>query len=74
MDQTETVEQVYEFIKTYIREHTYPPNLTEIAKQCHMSRTNVTRYMDRLEGMGRIARNPNVARGITLLDENDSDS
>jgi repressor LexA len=74
MDQNETVEQVYAFIKAYIREHTYPPTLKEIGKGCYMSRTNVTRYVDRLQGMGRLARDPKRARGITLLDEHDHEN
>ncbi len=69
MVQNEIVEQVYAFIKAYIQEHTYPPTLQEIADACYMSRTNVTRYIDRLQGMGRLARDPGRSRGITLLDD-----
>ena len=72
MDQQDTVEQVYTFIKNYIREHAYSPSLKEIADGCFMSRTNVTRYVDRLEGMGRIARDPKLARSIILLNDHDS--
>jgi MarR-like DNA-binding transcriptional regulator SgrR of sgrS sRNA len=71
MDQQETVEQVYAFIKDYIREHTYPPTLKEIAAGCFMSRTHVTRYVDWLQALGRIARDSKLARGITLLDDHD---
>jgi DNA-binding MarR family transcriptional regulator len=72
MDQQETVEQVYTFIKNYIYEYTRSPSLKEIADGCFMSRTNVTRYVDRLEGMGRIARDPKFARSIILLKDHDS--
>lgn len=68
----DVAEQVYNFICAFIEEHTYPPTLQEIANGCYMSRTNVTRYVDRLEGMGRIARDPKRARGITLLNDDDS--
>lgn len=71
MEHNEIVEQVYEFIKAYIREHTYPPTLKEIGKGCYMSRTNATRYVDILQAKGRIARNPKLSRGITLLDDHD---
>jgi SOS-response transcriptional repressor LexA len=73
MDQNEIVEQVYAFIKAYIREHTHPPTLSEIADGCFMSRTHVTRYVERLEGMGRLFREPNRARGITLIDNNEDE-
>ncbi len=71
MEQNETMEQIYTFIKDYIREHTYPPTLKEIGKGCYMSRTNATRYVDLLQALGRIARNPKLSRGITLLDDGD---
>jgi repressor LexA len=73
MDQTETVERVYAFIKAYIREHTYPPTMKEIAEGCYMSRSGVARYVDRLQGMGRISRDPSLARGITLLGDKDDE-
>lgn len=69
MVQDEIVEQIYGYIKEYIREHTYPPSLKEIAAAHYMSRTNVTRYLDRMQGMGLIARDPGRSRGITLLDD-----
>ena len=69
MVQNEIVEQVYAYIRAYIQEHTYPPTLKEIAAAHYMSRTNITRYLDRLQGMGRIARDPGRSRGITLLDD-----
>jgi repressor LexA len=71
MEPNDIVEQVYAFIKAYIREHTYPPTLKEIAENCYMSRTHVTRYVDILQARGRLARNPKLSRGITLLDDHD---
>jgi repressor LexA len=69
MVQKDIVEQVYAYIRAYIQEHTYPPTLKEIADAHFMSRSNVTRYLDRLQGMGLIARDPGRSRGITLLDD-----
>jgi len=60
---------VFEFICRFVREHTYPPTLDEIAQACFIARSTVVRHIDRLEGEGRIARNPNISRGITLLDD-----
>ncbi|MCS7072119.1 MAG: hypothetical protein NZM00_11475 [Anaerolinea sp.] len=59
---------VFEFICRYVRENTYPPTLEEIARGCFIARSTVVRHIDRLEGEGRIARNPYISRGITILD------
>lgn len=59
---------VFAFICRFVRENTYPPTLEEIALGCFIARSPVVRHIDRLEGEGRIARNPNISRGITLLD------
>ncbi len=60
---------VYDFIKTYIQEHAYPPTLREIARGCYLSTSAVTRHLNRLEQRGKIYREPARARGIRLLDE-----
>ncbi len=65
----ETTRAVYEFVKSFIKEHTYPPTLREIAKACFLSTSAVTRHLERLQGEGKINRELGVARGITLVDE-----
>jgi SOS-response transcriptional repressor LexA len=60
---------VYLFLKDYIRKHTYPPTLREIGQGCFLSVSAVTRHLDRLEGQGKIKREPGRARGITLTDD-----
>jgi repressor LexA len=65
----ETTQIVYEFVKTFIKEHTYPPTLREIARACFLSTSAVTRHLERLQGEGKINREWGVARGITLVDE-----
>jgi|FLYN01.1.fsa_nt_gi repressor LexA len=73
MDHQNIEEQVYVFIRTYIRQHRHPPTVREIGSACHMSHSGVIRYLDRLEARGRISRKPGKSRGITLLDD-ESDS
>ena len=65
-----TTEAVYLFVKAYIKEHTFPPSLREIGEGCFLSMTAVTRHLERLEGEGKLFREPGRARGITLIDEN----
>ena len=63
-----TLEAVYSFICTYLVDHNgYSPSLREIAKGCFISVSNVLRYVDKLEGQGRIAREPGMARSIRLV-------
>ena len=73
MDQHNVEDEVYVFIRVYLRQHGHPPTLREIGAGLHMSYPNVIRYLDRLEGHGRIARRPGKSRGITVLEpEHDS--
>jgi DNA-binding MarR family transcriptional regulator len=64
----ESTEAVYQFLKDYIRKHNFPPTVREIGDACHLSRSTVTRNLDRLEALGRITRQPGKARSITLTD------
>jgi repressor LexA len=64
----ESTEAVYQFLKDFIRNHNFPPTVREIGEGCYLSRSTVTRHLDRLEAMGRIERQPGKARGITLKD------
>ncbi len=65
-----TTQSVYLFIKRYIREHTHPPTIREIAEGCFLSNAGVVRHLNHLEDTGRLIREPGRARGITLVDEN----
>lgn len=66
---TGTTEVVYAFVKAYIKKHTHPPTLREISEGCFLSVSSVTRHLDRLEGQGKLFREPGRARGITLVDD-----
>jgi len=63
---SETTQAVYLFIKDYIEQHTYPPSLREIGEGCFLSLPGVVRHLDRLEGEGKIEREPGRARSIKL--------
>ncbi len=60
---------IHDFIRTYVKEHTYPPTLREIGKGCYLSTSAVTRHLNRLEQQGKIYREAGRARGIRLLDD-----
>lgn len=64
-----TTQAVYIFVKDYIKKHTHPPTLREIGEGCYLSISAVTRHLERLEGEGKLFREPGRARGITLVDE-----
>jgi DNA-binding MarR family transcriptional regulator len=62
-------ETVYQFVKDYIKKNTHPPTLREIADGCYLTPTAVTRYLERLEGEGKLKRKPGIPRGITLTND-----
>ena len=66
---TGTTQKVYLFVKDYIKQHTHPPTLREIGEGCFLSTSAVTRHLERLEGEGKLFREPGRARGITLMDD-----
>lgn len=62
----EMTDHIFNFIRTYIDTHGFPPSQREIATGCFISRPGVIRHLDRLEATGRIVREPNKARGIFI--------
>ncbi len=66
---TKRQDQVYEHIRTYVREQGKPPTLKEIGKALSIRSTNgVSKHLYALEQKGYIRRTPNEARGISLID------
>ncbi len=65
----ELIEQVYQVIKSAVKEKGRPPSHQEIADACFISKGSVGTYLTHLERQGRIYREPNVARGIQLIEE-----
>ena len=64
-----TTQNVYKFIKAYLKKHKYPPTLREIGEGCFITTSAVTHHLDRLEWEGKLTREPGQARSITLLDD-----
>jgi SOS-response transcriptional repressor LexA len=64
---TDTVDAVYDFIRQFIDQKHYSPNYREIAIGCHIGRTSVSRYLDRLQIQGRIEYEPGKARSIRIV-------
>ena len=59
---------IMDFIRSYLREHGYPPAIREIQQACHISSTSVVDYnLHILQREGFLRRSPEVSRGIELL-------
>ena len=62
-------QKILEFMRTFIREHDYPPSIRDIQLGCGISSTSVVDYnLKALERLGRIRRDREVSRAIELLD------
>ena len=65
---TERQNQVYEYIRDYVRKHRKPPTLKEIGASLAIRSTNgVHKLVTVLEQKGYVTRKPNEARGIALV-------
>jgi DNA-binding MarR family transcriptional regulator len=64
---SEATETIYNFIRDFIAERKISPTLREIAQGCYLAHSTVIRHLDKLEGAGRITREPSKARSIILL-------
>jgi repressor LexA len=66
-DLTEKQARVLEYMTQWIHEQGYPPTFQELAQELHLTEKNARDYVLILERKGYLRRQPNVARGITLL-------
>ena len=66
-DLTEKQTRVLECITRWIHEQGYPPTFQELAQELHLTEKNARDYVLIIERKGYLRRQPNVARGITLL-------
>lgn len=66
-DLTEKQARVLDFIGHWIHEQGYPPTFQELAQELRLTEKNARDYVLILERKGYLRRQPNVARGITLL-------
>lgn len=62
--------RILEFVNFYVRQHAYPPTVREIGDGVEISSTSVVDYNLRvLAKRGFIRRDPDISRGIELLDD-----
>jgi repressor LexA len=73
-DLTEKQARVLACITQWIRDQGYPPTFQELAQGLHLTEKNARDYVLILERKGYLRRQPNVARGITLLKQPMSES
>ena len=61
--------QIFEFIHQFVRDHAYPPSVREIGDGVGITSTSVVDYNLRvLAKRGYIRRDPDISRGIEILD------
>jgi repressor LexA len=73
-DLTEKQARVLARITQWIRDRGYPPTFQELAQELRLTEKNARDYVLILERKGYLRRQPNVARGITLLQQPPSES
>ena len=62
--------RILSFIHDFLEEKSYPPTVRDIARGCQISSTSVVDYnLSILQREGYIRRDPEVSRGMGLLDE-----
>jgi len=62
-------QQIIDFIRNFMEEKGYPPTVRDIQYGCGISSTSVVDYhLKVLEKSGHLRRDPEVSRGIDLLD------
>lgn len=70
----ENLKAVHAYIKAYNKQHGYPPSIQDIS-ETFPNLTNgkptsfsvVSKWLDKLEAMGKIRRTPFVSRGLKVL-------
>src|SRR4030095_4840855 len=61
-------QSILQFIRSFIREHDYPPSIRDIQDGCSISSTSVVDYnLKALERLGYIRRDREVSRAIELV-------
>jgi repressor LexA len=70
MDLSPRQQEMLDFIRKYVQEHGYPPNMREIGEAAHTSSTSVVSYnLNILQSKGYIQRGRDISRGVKLLDK-----
>lgn len=70
---TERQNQVYEFLRSYIREQGKPPTIKEVGRHLGIRSTNgVYKMLVALETKGYIKRTPHEARGLEIVGDEET--
>ena len=64
--------QILEMIRDFVAEYGYPPSIRQIGEAVNISSTSVVSYnLGVLQRKGLLARDPEVSRGLRLVDEDE---
>ena len=66
------LDEIVDFIRDYSDEYGFAPSLREIGDHCHIGRTTVSRYLDKLVIQGRITRMAGRARSLHVIETDDT--
>jgi len=62
-------QRILEFLRDFISKRGYPPSIRDIERGCQVSSTSVVHYnLKVLERGGHLRRDPEISRGIELMD------
>lgn len=65
--------EVYEYLKNYIDENSFPPTVREISTALNITSTStVFYYLEKLQSQGKILRSDNKNRAITLVEHDNA--
>lgn len=72
---SEKHKRVLDVLTLYTEQHGYPPSIREMCTRANISSTSVANYyLDRLEELGYIERDRQVARGVRVIKNYDEQS
>jgi repressor LexA len=61
------LDEVFDFIGTYISEAGYPPTVREIGEAFRVGPSTAQHWLSALVAAGRLERDENVSRGLRLV-------
>jgi repressor LexA len=61
-------QEVYEFIRAFMKIHGFPPTYDEMEEALKKSRTTINGHVKRLRAKGLLSIKADAARGIRLID------
>lgn len=66
---SERQQSILKYVRDFLDENGYPPSIRDICRGCNISSTSVVDYnLNILEREGHLRRDPDVSRGIDIVD------